>query len=699
MIYTVLSVIFIAIEAALIGYFIWHTVKYKKPFSKATLWYALPVFLVVYALYVMAHIYSGGGWSVFALLNIVSSSLEAFVLKLDDTVITPLATDNALYLVAMAVALVLAGATLAASVITLWGYMRRNAYKVGKAIAKNCDIVLGNSPSALRYAKNNNAVIISFEGEDKAEELVLQGYNAVVCNLNDKKDPIVKKIINKKVKKSLSGVLRKQDDLSQQMQHFIAFADNELNYVELIEWFASSFGGSGKGYYTLHIEASLEDMDIINRKFIDTLKKYDNICVKSFNRHELLARKFVVEHPISSSVPEEFYSENRTIAPQKKINVIFLGFGKVNYELMKLMVMQNQFVELGEDGKRFHNHPVNYYLFDNSNDKLYSDLLMLLQSGLRKISSPDLPPPEEICRIKTCRELNVYSQEFADEFEKIVGDPDSYSYVMVSIGGDCENMAFAEHLADFYSGGRVKFFTRIKDTKRINSASDRIIAFGYENDLYTHSVLVNDELDGIALDINKAYNNNKSLSDAIRDFNGRPTIEVYSNIYHAASISFKMGLLKLKYVNKNEVPKGVESVTQEQLYQRYTGFSEDGGYDKYAAINVWSMLGYSEHSRWVAQYLLKGYRPMPFAEIKVIKNGNKLKIVTKDHMARKHCCLTDFYSLDVYHKHIADLWTENGITKSRSDKDVETYQYDYIMVHDNYESMIKNGYALINIAE
>lgn len=31
---------------------------------------------------------------------------------------------------------------------------------------------------------------------------------------------------------------------------------------------------------------------------------------------------------------------------------------------------------------------------------------------------------------------------------------------------------------------------------------------------------------------------------------------------------------------------------------------------------------------------------------------------------RKHCCLTDYYGLDTYHKHPLNLYIENGANKT-----------------------------------
>lgn len=688
--YTILSIVLLCLEVCLIGFFVYKTIKNKKAFSKNTPWYAVPVFLLVYCIYAMGHIFSGKALTFFVILNIIPATLEAFIFKLDLEIITGLSKINDWYYAAAIIAILLAGATLVASVFGLWGARLSNSHRISKAIKQGKELVLGDSEYALSYAKKNAAAVVAFGGGDSVKKLIEQKYAVLAASLS--KD-------NKALKRRLYGEkncihrfflkLFKLNKGEEKMYHFIAFADNKFSQTQIINWFLTQFGNIDNKYFTLHIEASLEEMDIINRKFID-MNISSNICIKSFNKYELLSRKFIMDYPFSLYIPEDFYGKYRTIRREKKINVICIGFGKVNYELMKLLIMQNQFAELSEDGTGFANHDVNYYVYDNSEQKIYSEMFQKIFTNGKGLSSPDLPPPEKICNIAGVEKANVYSVGFADKLDKIICDENAYTFVLVSIGSDYENMAYAEQLNSAYRKDKIKVFVRIRETEALNNTKNTVVGYGYEDDVLTRDVLINASLDSLARGINKKYCNGSATE--IKEYNARPTIERYSNIYHAASIFFKMGLLGLRFIDKNAV-EGQNVLKKADLFERYDGYTDIKDYNKYFRLNVWSMLGFSEHSRWVAQYLLKGFRAMPLSEMVITGTGEDLKIIGKNTEARKHCCLTDYYGLDAYHKHLLRLYNENGANKTIDD--VETYKYDYMFINDNYDDMIKNGYALI----
>ncbi len=679
MIYTILSIIALCAEIALIAFFVYKTFKTKKAFSKKTLWYAVPTFCVTFYLYVVGYVYSGAKFTFLSVFVLIAETLESFVLKVSLDTVLGLTLANDWYYAATAIAVSLMGLTLIASVIGLWGANVINRLKVKKAIKDNREFILGNGESALNYARNNpDAVIVTFEKGKKINELIESGCLVISADI-EKDNPWLKKQIERKT--------------ASRMHQFIVFNDTAYPYAKLINWFTKCFDKTDDNYFTLHIEATLAEIDVINRKLIDR-NTFENICVKSFNKYELLARKVTMDYPLSASVPEQFYDDCRTIKKDKKINVVFAGFGKVNFELAKLMIMQNQFAELSDDGQRFINHPVNYYIFDNEKNRLHSDMTMRLQASATKFAVSDLPVPENIYKIESLEEINVYSADFVKKLDGIVTGSDAFTYIVVSMGDDYENISYAEHLRDIYGGCNIKIFARIKYTQFIGDVDDKIIPFGEEKSLLTREILINETLDELSREINNKYLNRSSseIADEIKDFNSRPTIERYSNIYHAASIFFKVGLLGLRFVKPSD-SEGLNCLSKTDLLSLYKGYSADVNYGKYFKVNVWSMLGFSEHSRWFMQYLLKGFRPMPFAEIKVTGKGESTKVISKNISERKHCCLTDYYSLDIYHKHLLQLYNDNGANKTIDD--VETYKYDYMFINESYDDMIKRGYVLV----
>lgn len=690
--YTILSITLLCLEVCLMGFFVFKTIKNKKAFSQKTPWYAVPVFLLVYFLYMMGYIYSGKEVTFFVVLRMIPSALEAFLFKVDVGTVTELSKINPWYFATTIIATLLAGATLVASIVGLWGAKISNRCRVKRAIKQGKEFVLGDSECALSYAKKNGAIVVTFSGSESVKKLIEQKYTVLVGKSSKENKTLIRKFDGRKT--CIHRFFDKLFKLSkgeEKMYHFIAFSDNDFSKTQIIDWFLTQFGKINKKYFTFHIEASLEEMDIINRKFID-IKISNNVCIKSFNKYELLSRKFIMDYPFSLYIPEDFYGEYRTIKSEKKINVICIGFGKVNYELMKLLVMQNQFVELSEDGSRFTNYNVNYYVYDNSEHRIFSEMFQKICANGKGLRKSDLPAPEKICSIGEVEKTNVYSLEFADKLDNIICDENAFTFVLVSMGSDYENMAYAEHLSSAYGEDKIKVFVRIRETATLNIAKNTVIGYGYEDDILTRDVLINDSLDSLARGINKKYS--ASSATEIEEYNVRPTIERYSNIYHAASIFFKLGLLGLKFVDKDKA-KGKSELKKADLFNLYVGYNDVKYYNKYFDLNVWSMLGFSEHSRWVAQYLLKGFRAMPLSDIVVNGTGENIKVIGKNIDARKHCCLTDYYGLDAYHRHILKLYIENGVNKTIDD--VETYKYDYMFINDNYDDMIKKGYVLVRV--
>ena len=688
--YTTLSIVLLCLEVCLIGFFVFKTIKNRKAFSKKTPWYAIPVFILVYCLYIIGYIYTGKELTFFVILKMIPTTLEAFVFKVDVGIVTDLSQINNWYFAAAIIATLLAGATLVASIVGLWGAKISNSCRIARAIKQGKELVLGDTEEALSYAKKNDAIVVTFGGNDRVKKLIEKKYTVLASNFSNGNKSLKRRFGGGKncIHQFLDKLFKLNKD-EESVYHFIAFADNEFTYTQIIDWFLTQFGNIDKKYFTLHIETSLEEMDIINRKFNDK-KISNNVCIKSFNKYELLSRKFIMEHPFSLYVPEDFYGEYRTIKKEKKINVICIGFGKVNYELMKLLIMQNQFTELSEDGTRFANHLVNYYVYANSEHRIYSEMFQKVFTNGKCPRMSDLPAPEKICHIAEVEKTNVYSIGFADRLDEIICDENAYTFVLVSMGSDYENMAYAEHLSSTYTEDKIKVFVRIRETETLNIAKNTVVGYGYEDDILTRDVLINDSLDSLARGINKKYSANSATE--IEEYNARPTIERYSNIYHVASIFFKMGLLSLKFVDKDTSEEQSE-LKKADLFKRYAGYTDVKDYNKYFELNVWSMLGFSEHSRWVAQYLLKGFRAMPLSEIVVNGTGENVKVIGKNIDARKHCCLTDYYGLDAYHKHLLNLYIENGAKKTIDD--VETYKYDYMFINDNYDDMIKNGYVLV----
>lgn len=681
--YYALSITALCFEAGLIAFFIICSLRNNSSggalVSGSTVFFLIPAYLLLVYLYLVGFSYTGEPWNATAVVQVMAKALQTFTLEIGLDYVIALAEVNVCYTIAVILALIIALGALIFSAIAIFGDKLRNRIAVKRALRGDIEFVCGTCKDAVEYAEHNGAMLVADLNNDDFRDLIYQKLLVARKTFLDaegdgKKD--FARFLEKSLKKG-------------KMYHFIMFRADIDDYAGLIERFVTTFGKYSDCGFTLHLEAGLTETDVINRKFIDA-NRCENLSIKCFSKHELIARKFIIDHPISKYLPEDFYGEHRAILPNKKINVILLGFGKINYELMKLMIIQNQFV--GVKKNRFVNHPVNYYAFDSQTDKLVGDIALRIAAASKNTASD---PPEPICHIADMHAQNVKSPELVDRLEKIVCDPDAFSYIIVSIGSDLENVAYAEHLNDVFSAGdHAKIFARMRSSDVAAQISDEVVCFGGEKAVLTRDIIINETLDDLSREVNDMYD--ARAKKKIQKYNSKHTVEIYSNIYNTLSVFFKINLLGLQFVKQTQLDGTETTVTKPELEDRFGEIDRTGGYDKYFSLSVWNMLGFSEHSRWVAQYILDGYRQMKLSDIKVNLSPDKkdISIVSKNHARRTHCCITDYYGLDKYHKHLLKLYHDNGFTDKTID-DVETYCYDYMFVDSVYEKMINAGYVLI----
>ncbi len=686
---TVISIILLCCEVAVIAVSVALSIHFRKIFSKKALWYFLPVFAIVYAVYMTGYIYSDEIWSVSVVFKLIATSLSAFVFGIDLDYISDLAVANSVYNAAAVVAFVLAGVTLVISAIALFGRKMINAHHVRKAIKNGKEFVIGFDDAAREYAKINKAIVIAKLKDDEFD--YCYAINIPVINRNFDSDNVA----------HLSKYFKRH--LKNGENHFIVFKSFKMGYLTLIDNFfeaTKTFNVADNGdarkaraTFTLHLEAPFDEIDVINRKIIDKRTSFTH-RVKCFNKYELGAEKFVADYPISKYLPRDFYGEYDTIKPDKKINVVMLGFGKVNYELMKLLVIDNQFV--GIEGDKFVNHQVDYYIYDTEEMNIMNDIRVRLVNDYNNMRCPSASKPERPCNLVEFDCENVKSPQFIDRLRELICRDDSFTYVIVSLDSDFGNVSYAEQLKDMFGTENAKYFARVKDNGTYEAADDDdVVCFGMTRDILKRDMIVNDELIRFMYDIHSSYIG--SSSNSITKFNKLPTVKRYSNCYKALSIHFKVGLMDYAFIRKGDKTDAVEAAQYEDADEDkfYAALNEDVdeslGYDKYFKLNRSNMLAFSEHSRWIAQYILMGYHQMDFSKIGIDEKGD---IINQNNDTREHACITDFYGLNDYHKYALEYYHKNGY-KDKPMSEVETYRYDSMDYKESIDGLKKEGYSFV----
>jgi len=489
--YNALAILFLIAEIATIGaiavitYLMYR--KHKTVLSKKSLWYLIPSFALIYLLGLTARFYSGVKVDFFVCFDLVNTTFDVFGFQTDDYVIE--ICKNGIFYADFVIAYLLAVVTVVTSVLGLFGLrihnwsVRRAAYK------KGCDLVLGDSDSACEYLKANpGSVMLAPKMPRKRYiELLKSGIAVHRIELSDGK-------LAKKVQKNDFEI--------------IVFRAGGYPYSKIIDEFSELRQHGGRA--ELHLEATLDETKIIRQKFIGKAGKGIEPHIRCFNKYELIARKFVTDYPVTKYIPRDFYNKNFSIKENKDINIVFVGFGKVNYQLFRMFAMQFQFAS-EKDGKLC-SKPVHYYIYDNNESALSNEFRSRIEFEFDDIfSNCDFPKPEDICDMNV-ENIDINSCEAKKQFKSLVGK-NSYTYFIVSLDDDLKDAAYAQTVRRLFDdGNNYKIFVRAKNRngETLNVDTDSVIYFGDDGSLYTHDSIVNDVLSETARRLNLLYEMAKS---------------------------------------------------------------------------------------------------------------------------------------------------------------------------------------------
>ena len=680
--YTELSIFFLCIETLLIALLVYLLFWKKAIVDKKSLIYAVPVFVVVYALYLMATAYNGEKIDFYTCFTLVKKVLELFAMKVEVALVRPLSEANGWYFVAVAIACILTLGTSVFGILVLFGATVSNAYKKWKNFMAGGDIVVGVSPNSLAYLGAHKNAVLWVESIEKAKytDLLKQGYIVHKAKLNAKN-----------VNKYLKG----------KEHHLIIFRDAKYSYFRALSCFEALKSDKDKRLF-LHIEANVNEVKLVREKYITTMSKDTNSFIVPFCHYELMARRFVTEHPITKYIPRAFFNDNLTLKTEKEINVVFLGFGKVNYELFKMMVTNFQFAK-EKDGK-LTAAPVHYYAFEKNAERFNNEYFIRLREEYDQLfQDSDLPPAEKICDLKDVLPMDVHSLEARNAMRALV-NADTYTYFILSVADDFEDAGFAYELKDSLGEtGNYKIFVRSKgaDGRLLNDSKDSIIYFGEDARSFVHENIVNDDLMTLSQHVNDLYNDHTSDKLAqLKAWQELPTVEQYSNINAATHIYYKLNLMgfELKKAKDGGLTKEEFSAACPDAFMHEKGKD----YEYFFGLTTANVLAFIEHSRWNAYYILAGYKPLPFKDFWWKTNKHGIDVLQHKNTAKHlHACLTtyaDLHGLLEYKYETIKAAAESGEKKVGEvsfDALADIYRYDYMVIDGMYDALNELGYSIV----
>jgi len=436
--------------------------------------------------------------------------------------------------------------------------------------------------------------------------------------------------------------------------------------------------------------------------------------LRFFNVSDLIARDFLIKHPVTKYIPERFFDyEGAKLVPEASLAQVFVGFGSTNKEMLVKSICNDQM--LGQDYQAL---VIDKDIKDKSLE--FQHQARGLFGELEPEDGEYLESPEERFKIEFL-EANALSKTFFDEIRKKVKE-NGFTRIFVSLGSDKTNLETALEIRQrLYEAGlleRVRIFSlQKKDTfpqgnlDLLNKSFPDcpIVFFGSEKAVLTEEVLINEKLDGLAKRVAGTY---QKARDAEKDeaevWNSLSPFAQESNRMAAYGIRVKLNLIGL------DLSETEEGISEEEYFACYKLSAEEKELlrefgPKYVEIflrdengrikdNARNNLARLEHLRWNALHLVNGWAKLPIADVKVKKpekEGEKPRLIRKNESLKRHACLTSFEGLDRLTGISLEKFKEFNLKQDDALKECEAIRYDFGLMDNLYGLLQNSPYRII----
>ena len=668
---TIYGIIFICAEVLFILGCVLLLIKRKRIFDKDTIWFVIPAFIILLLMYVTGYLLSGQTeFTIYTFFELFTATLKGFKFEIKQSIVSG-ALENPVFNAAFIIASVITGSSLIFSIISIFSVSIINFFHVKHKMWHKVDFVVGFNEDAINYCKKNPDCVLFVNSLDHKLTKDDKG------KLFGLKIPFIYR--------SFLPTYFKKTLIVPSKANFIIFEDtSSLHYVYD---FLNMVNPDSKMEMNFYIVTNGDNTSFISDQVTEKCKGKKNLLGYVLNRHELLARNFSLEHNIAYYLPRSFF-DGVTIKRDKKITVNILGCGKTGLAVLKSLIINNQFVSLSKDKKRFESHKVTYNLFDKDGSKARNKISAYFEqfeniNHNSEIESPELPA--EIV------EHNIdINTDFADLHFST--SDDEFVITIVCLSKSITNCEVANALSKALDLDKNIILYNVDFHSEVFESHKNIIPFGFKSTILDHNIIVNDNLGMLADLNNKEYWHLRGV-DNPEKFHSLPLIRKMSNIYSNLNMKFKLNLLDLDMTND---PNAV-SLSEKEFLEYFPEVNYTK-YEQYFEINKWNALAYQEHLRWCAFYILNGYTTMKPSEFKFEyyeEDGKQVpSVVTKNEHANKHGCLTTFYGLDKVHKKMLDIYVQNNVKKEMFG-DVETYRYDLSLMNKIYKMVSLIDYKIV----
>ncbi len=429
----------------------------------------------------------------------------------------------------------------------------------------------------------------------------------------------------------------------------------------------------------------------INEIFLNVLKtsqaEEDNIKFHVFKESELIAREFINMYPtiLIPSIRNAINHETAKLTEETRLKILLLGFGGLGKKLLSYIVEDSQFLT---DNQSPFISPLYVDIYDKQEGTF--DLYRTLRSDACWKYHLNF----EVC--------DVLSSDF---YYKMSIKLCEYDRIIISLGDDTLNMrAFdlIRNLKKIYkSKESLEIFVKQKQLlyNSIHVVSDRDAKYIYEYRksifgvipyIYTSSIILDEEMDDIAISMNYIL---FYLTPQI--FKGTSPFQIINSLLYNDHFIYKPKKdLVLKLWNKldegakqatRSIAADVRNIIYLLGYEIAYEFESNDIKDLKKIIEnnaIKDCLAEYEHNRWVAYMMMKGIRPWIInenttQEEAAISNFKMNQISTHN----RHGALVDFKQLPYVEKILGDLCNQYHIkTTSHTyidDNSSKFQSYDY----------------------
>ena len=452
--------------------------------------------------------------------------------------------------------------------------------------------------------------------------------------------------------------------------------------------------------------------------------RYTNAC-------RIAAQDLVSKYPLTAFIDPLKIDARACVDPALDLNVLMIGFGETNQEILTSSFIINQFIENTPDGipgiKRVH-----YHIFDRRDARADMNLNHLLfrypleflgdirEGVLDEDNFLELPDfPAEL----TFHQVDVSDPAFYSRFRSICSaSPSSVNAVCIAFSGDLENIDLAHKLSaklKEWSIPGVHLFVRVCDSRneRLFGTPSPFICFGDEDgSVYNLESIINGEM--LEMARKKHYMNTLIRSRNGTGFEGSEkeieihskyewymldSLKKYSSLYSILAIRMKLQLMGLDYVRKADDPDFSGLRSNEEYFGIYAGddrpevdrkletlrrveiyaYRNVLGLDDFRSQTLRKNLLIQEHLRWNAFMLSCGFVP---ASREQILSGRG-----KDYDLRLHGNLTTLAGLVEYR----ELLTKPGESPVKHD----VINYDFHQMDELWWYLDLFGYEIIRRKE